>query len=336
MRVVAVFLISLIITPAYLSADVIHYKASGFVDSVVQGETPASNMVSEGDAFQIRFALDTESPIADQFTSPTEQAVFYKQNYPITVEFSSGFWFEAIPRVHEEDWTGREQHRWLSFAPTGEQLYAEHFTGNNSGFGGHDFLFSTPFNAGFIDLLTMFQEVAPPFGITTAELTALPGLSEFDYAGFEFYVFDAGEPTFIAGAFNALTEIPGMSCFGFLPPLQMYPVSVKKNRVLPLKMQLFDDEGVLVTDRDVATPPSFQIMFSPNSPSAPIDVTTDAEFVGEGANDYQFVFTDEGYWQYNLKIRNFSEPGTYTVRVVSGDEWNYVIDPSCETSLLIE
>lgn len=40
----------------------------------------------------------------------------------------------------------------------------------------------------------------------------------------------------------------------------------------------------------------------------------------------------DGAWQYNLKTSNYTAPGTYTITIVSGDETEYRIDPSCEAA----
>ena len=68
----------------------------------------------------------------------------------------------------------------------------------------------------------------------------------------------------------------------------------------------------------------------------PVDVTDDALSAGQGTDGNQFVFNDEDKWQFNLKIKNYDAPGTYTITMVSGDDSEYVIDPTCEASFVIE
>jgi len=123
------------------------------------------------------------------------------------------------------------------------------------------------------------------------------------------------------------------SCAGFEPPMDE-PVSVKKkNRVLPLKMVLFDENGMEVTDVDVTAPPLVEIDFTGGYPTEPPG--EDFLPAGQGDEGNQFVFTGSR-WQFNLQTKNFSGSGTYTIRAVSGDPSEYLIDPTCIATFLIE
>lgn len=126
-----------------------------------------------------------------------------------------------------------------------------------------------------------------------------------------------------------------LSCGGFEPPLDSGPVSVKRNRVLPLKAELFDTDGIAVTDMEIAALPVIQVMFSSDTAQDPIDVTDDALAAGLGFEGNQFVFTDELKWQYNLKTKNYRARGIYTISIVSGDISEYDIDPSCQAQFVI-
>ncbi|MGR3716512.1 MAG: hypothetical protein ACU0B1_07190, partial [Thermohalobaculum sp.] len=48
---------------------------------------------------------------------------------------------------------------------------------------------------------------------------------------------------------------PAYQCTGFEPPLADGPVTVKKNRVLPLKAELVDGDGYFLGDGDLTAPP---------------------------------------------------------------------------------
>jgi hypothetical protein len=125
-----------------------------------------------------------------------------------------------------------------------------------------------------------------------------------------------------------------VTCTGFEPPMDKGAVKVKKNRVLPLKAELLDGDGYLVTDSDITAPPVIQVIFQPTVGDAE-DVTNEALSAGQGTDGNQFEFSD-GKWQFNLKTKNYSGAGTYTITMVSGDECEYVIDTTCTASFMIE
>jgi len=127
---------------------------------------------------------------------------------------------------------------------------------------------------------------------------------------------------------------PQLACEGFEPPMDTYPVTAKGDRALPLKAQLFDAEGYLMTNTDIAAAPVLQVVYDSGNGEEPIDVTDDALPAGQGTDGNLFVFTDDLKWQYNLKAKNYSAIGTYTINMVSGDDSEYVMDPGCVTSFV--
>lgn len=129
---------------------------------------------------------------------------------------------------------------------------------------------------------------------------------------------------------NPVAEV-SFSCIGFEPPMDK-PVGVhKKNRVLPLKMELRDQAGVPITGLNAS--PLVEVDFSGGgSATDPADTYLPA---GQGDEGNQFVFTDSK-WQFNLQTVNFSGPGTYTIKAISGDPDEYLIDPTCTATFVIE
>ena len=127
---------------------------------------------------------------------------------------------------------------------------------------------------------------------------------------------------------------PFYSCAVFEPPMAMGPVKVKKNRVLPHKAELLDENGIPITDMDIVSPPVIQVMYDSGTAGA-VDVTEDALAAGQGMDGNQFEFHDNK-WHFNLKTRNYTGVGTYTVIMVSGDESEYVIEPTCVAEFVIE
>jgi hypothetical protein len=114
------------------------------------------------------------------------------------------------------------------------------------------------------------------------------------------------------------------------------PVTVKKSKALPLKAYLFDENGYSITDADIMALPVLQVIYNPAAEGEPEDVTDYALSAGEGTDGNQFVFTDEGKWQFNLKTKNYVAPGTYNITITSGDALEYEIVSSCAASFIIK
>lgn len=128
---------------------------------------------------------------------------------------------------------------------------------------------------------------------------------------------------------------PTHSCVGFEPPLANGPVKVKKNRVLPLKAELFDADGFALGNGHLDAAPVVQVMYDSGTDGAPVDVSMDALPAGLGMDGNMFVFTGS-QWQFNLKTRNYTAPGTYMVGLVSGDTAEYGVAPICVAEFVIE
>jgi len=131
-------------------------------------------------------------------------------------------------------------------------------------------------------------------------------------------------------------KLTAHTCEGFETPMDIYPVTVKGNRALPLKAELFDADGYPIANTDIDAAPVLQVMFQPVTGGDPIDVTGEALPAGLGTVGNQFVFTGDLKWHYNLKTRDYTAAGTYEISIVSGDETEYVIEPACVTSFVRE
>jgi len=134
--------------------------------------------------------------------------------------------------------------------------------------------------------------------------------------------------------FQVASLTPTYSCVGFDPPLDNGAVTVKKNRVLPLKAALVDENGAPVTNADVSAPPVIQVFFDSGTALA-VDVTDQALSAGQGTDGNQFEFSD-GKWRFNLQTKKYTAAGTYTITMVSGDDSEYTIDPTCIAEFVIE
>ena len=126
------------------------------------------------------------------------------------------------------------------------------------------------------------------------------------------------------------------SCDGFEPPMDYSPVSVKKNRTLPLKIKLFKHDGSLATDLDIVSPPVLQVNFISSVAPDPVDVSYLALPVGQGSTGNIFTCNDEGLWHYNLKMKNYNASGTYLITIVSGDSAMYSLDCDPGASFVID
>jgi hypothetical protein len=127
--------------------------------------------------------------------------------------------------------------------------------------------------------------------------------------------------------------VPNLNCVGFEPPMAAYPGTVRgKNRALPLKAELLDRIGNLMTDADINTPPVLQVWFESSTGGALVEVIGEALPAGQGDVGNQFYFTNHGKWQFNLKTKDFTAAGTYYIYMMSGDTDECVISPQCETA----
>jgi hypothetical protein len=129
--------------------------------------------------------------------------------------------------------------------------------------------------------------------------------------------------------------VANYTCSGFDPPMDNGPVTVKKNRALPLKAELLDENGTPMTDADIVALPVLQVIYNPTAGGDPIDATDAALPAGEGTEGNQCEFAD-GKWRFNLKTKNYTAEGTYTITMLSGDNNEYSIDPTCEAIFIIE
>lgn len=124
--------------------------------------------------------------------------------------------------------------------------------------------------------------------------------------------------------------LPTVSCEGFKAPADRDVRINRPNRVVPLRMQLVDADGAYVGDYELA-PPVLQVAYSSGGDSA--EFADELNYAGRGDEGNQFIF-DGTYWAFNLGTRGLAS-GTYQLSVASGDASEYVVDPSCEVTVVI-
>jgi len=117
-------------------------------------------------------------------------------------------------------------------------------------------------------------------------------------------------------------------CVGFDEPLNKGPMQVGKGRVLPLRAKLADDNGGFGDDTTVKAHPMVRVAYQPES-GAEVDKTDEIDLRDYGVGR-SFVFDKEAHWKFDLGTLKFKQEGTYKVTVLSGDEAEYKVDPTCE------
>jgi hypothetical protein len=140
-----------------------------------------------------------------------------------------------------------------------------------------------------------------------------------------------------------VTDVPPLTCEGFAAPVGSDPVMVRKNRALPFRAELFDVDGLPLTDADIVAPPVIQVLFSSEgSALPPVDVTEDTLPAGQSSEGNRFSFQG-GVWAYFLSTKDHDAPGTYTVKILSGDQQEYRLGggifgqlPTCEGTFVVE
>ena len=103
-------------------------------------------------------------------------------------------------------------------------------------------------------------------------------------------------------------------------------INKKAKGAIPVKFQLIDADGYLVTNQDITAPPVINVIFNGVVYG---DGTNDEEVlepVGKSNEDNVAAYNSEnGFWEYRVATKQFSASGTYSVIVRSGDMNEYTI-----------
>jgi hypothetical protein len=125
---------------------------------------------------------------------------------------------------------------------------------------------------------------------------------------------------------------PKLACEGFKEPLNADVLVKKANRVLPLRMMLFDDLGTTQTDTEISAMPVMQLTYNSGVYGGDANLES-IDTAGMGDDGNLFVF-DTTFWALNMKTKGLAS-GNYTITAVSGDLAEYVIDPTCQVNLTV-
>ena len=127
-----------------------------------------------------------------------------------------------------------------------------------------------------------------------------------------------------------------LSCVGFENTTNNGSGNVRNIKVLQLEADLVNSDGNIIIGTDIASPPVLHVVMVNAGGSTATDVTDIALSAGKRTAGNQFVFTSNGTWQFNLMTKNYTTPGTYTVSILTGNIFEYVINPTCTATFVIE
>jgi hypothetical protein len=131
---------------------------------------------------------------------------------------------------------------------------------------------------------------------------------------------------------------PAYTCIGFEPPCDSPDVAltVKKNKCIPLKTELIDEDGFAITDADIEYPPVlFPVDFVGGTILSDV-VAVDGLAPSQATDGNQFEFIG-GRWCFNLKIKDYYKaPGKYIFEMRTGNSEEYIIEPTCTVTIVVE
>lgn len=175
--------------------------------------------------------------------------------------------------------------------------------------------------------------VAPDVLASTALLATQAQLDGFGGSRIASVEFNPASGFFAAQGRLALLEFevdePPLvaACEGFYAPFDG-PIGLtrKERRVIPLRMNLLDENGVLLTPDDIAAP---LVSVTRSASVSNEDLETLVDSPGRATSGNEFVWNETTQqWEYNLSSAPFSAAGTYTVTALPGD-MSHVIVSNC-------
>jgi hypothetical protein len=118
-------------------------------------------------------------------------------------------------------------------------------------------------------------------------------------------------------------------CEGFAPPFDA-PIGLnkKEQRVIPLRMELFDEGGWPLGPDDITAPPIVSVSYAVGGSSEDLAPLVDSTGNATPGNTFRWDAATER-WAFNLSTRPYTAAGAYTVTAVAGDEEYVLKDPTC-------
>jgi hypothetical protein len=127
---------------------------------------------------------------------------------------------------------------------------------------------------------------------------------------------------------RAADSTPVYACQGFDEPMNRPNIQIGRGRVLPLRAKLVKPDGTFADETTVKSTPTLSLKYKPES-GPEVDKTSGMEVRDYGKGNH-FVWDQEAHWKFDLGTGNLPDDGAYTVTVLSGDEKEYKVDPSCK------
>lgn len=164
--------------------------------------------------------------------------------------------------------------------------------------------------------------IDPAFPIDVSGILAVSDLFKFD-------ITISHDGIFVGSvSFQEVSGAESFSCAGFASPFhEPLTISKKTKKTIPAKIILEDADAYVITDTDIVAPPVITVEF--NGVIFGDDTVDDNQLepVGNSNQGNGFSYNpDMQQWEYRIGTKQFSEPGTYTVAVRSGDETEYTIN----------
>ena len=119
------------------------------------------------------------------------------------------------------------------------------------------------------------------------------------------------------------------ACQGFDEPIRN-DMPIAKGRVLPLRAKLVLPDGSFGDHTNVKSPPAITLKYQPDA-GPEVDKTAGIEVRDYGKGNH-FVWDDEAHWKFDLGTKSLQDDGKYHVTLVSGDEAEYRVDPTCSVN----
>ena len=127
--------------------------------------------------------------------------------------------------------------------------------------------------------------------------------------------------------------VPVYRCEGFADPLDKGAVTINRGRTLPLRANLYDATKAIVGASRLKARPEVRVVTKPRK-GVGEDVTDsiEARDFGQGV---QFVYKEE-YWKFDLGTDGLTDVGDYEVRLASGNETEYRVEPACRLAFSLQ
>jgi hypothetical protein len=149
-------------------------------------------------------------------------------------------------------------------------------------------------------------------------------LADFpDQHAFLFRWLTNGQTIDVRGNVTKIKPIKTYICPRFLSSMV---IERKSKKIIPLKFVFHDENGKRITSKSLSTPPVIQVfrVGSGGDVGKFIQECSLLKVKGSAAN--RLTYKGSGVWTYMLNTSKYPDPGTYNIRILTGNMKKYVID----------